>query len=63
MRIGDDLALDLNCPACDQPLNLTLGQIRDNPTVKCPAGHEIDVKGNYDSEIKKVEDTLDNFGR
>jgi hypothetical protein len=66
----DGAEIEVPCD-CGQVVKATVGELRRSPTLTCPQGHSIAVDGSQfdrdlqpvDREIKRLKDTLDNFGK
>ncbi len=56
----DQQPLELVCPACGHKFQQTLGRLKEDPTIDCPACHrpiQIDAQGLRDG-LKPVEDSI-----
>lgn len=59
----------VNCPECEQSVNVTMEDVAKERVVRCPRGHEIQLRDeghgarNADRSLKKVEQTIKNFGK
>jgi hypothetical protein len=60
----NDERLDFNCPGCDAPVKITLGEARRSPTMRCPNGHTIDIDASdLDRKTKEVERAMRDLDR
>ncbi len=61
----DHAPLNFPCPRCGKQLSQTIGEARENRTIRCAGGHDVKVDGSQlDSETRKAEQSMDRlFGK
>jgi hypothetical protein len=60
----DHVALKLTCPRCEEPVNTTYGDARQNKVATCANGHEIQLRGeDLNRAMREVNQSLDDFKR
>lgn len=61
----DGQSIELSCPHCQRKLSQTIGKIKTNPTLRCPAcGQDFRVNASqFKAQFAKVEKALADLTR
>lgn len=54
--------VDLPCPSCGRSVRSTLGDVRNERTVRCPAGHSIKLS-DQGHGVRRADHSLDQLKR
>jgi DNA-directed RNA polymerase subunit RPC12/RpoP len=59
-----NVSLDIPCPKCGAKVTKTLKEIEENPTVKCPNGHDFRIQGDgLTIGLKDTENSIKQWGK
>jgi DNA-directed RNA polymerase subunit RPC12/RpoP len=60
--LNKDVSLEISCPKCSSKFKKTIRELEGNPLVKCPNGHEIQIKSDELTKgLKYTENSLEKF--
>ena len=63
MGILENESLGVSCPECGRDVRATIGDARRNRTVRCSAGHSIQLDGRaIDRPIRDIEAAFKKLG-
>lgn len=60
----DNQTINVPCPQCRRKVAARVGQLKRDPTLRCPAGHAFDVDAKQlVRDLEQVEKSIANFGK
>lgn len=60
--LNKDVSIEIPCPKCGRKFKKTIRELEGNPIVKCPNGHEIQIKSEeLFKGWQEVENSLQKF--
>lgn len=68
-KISDELAFPIPCPECGHEISKTLAELKDNPTIICPAcSAQIEVTSDAATteaadKLEEIDRLIEGFGK
>ena len=62
--LNKNISLDIPCPKCGAKVKKTLKELEENPTGKCPNGHEFKIDSTgLTKGLKDTENSIKQWGK
>ncbi len=54
--------IEVECPECNAPIKVTVGEARRDPTRRCPNGHQVSFEASsLDRAVRQAEKAMKDF--
>lgn len=61
--LNKNATIDVTCPKCETKIKKTIRELEGNPIIKCPKGHDIQIKSEellkglkgFEDAVKKIQ--------